>query len=71
MLTSSKESVDSQLLDAEIIQKYFNKCGKVIELDKIKSMLDECGLKSDETIDFETFYQFMISFLDDSQRNTA
>ena len=42
MLMGSKETV----LSSEIIQKYFKKCGKLINDDDMRDMLEECHLDS-------------------------
>ena len=61
---------DSNVINSEIIEQYFLRSGKRIPLKKIKDMMDECGTQcgiegfdSTSDIEFDTFYNFMTSFL--------
>ena len=77
--TDSYNSVNSTLsspgikyIDAEIIHKYLQKCGKIIRLEALKEMMNDCGDKLDldgfngeAQISFELFYKFMTFLLEE------
>ena len=58
---------DKNIINAELLEHYFLRSGKRISLEKIKQLMDECGetqgFNGTADVDFETFFQFMTSFL--------
>lgn len=60
-----------QFIDANMIHQYFQKCGKIIKLEALKSLMTDCGDKlglddfhGDAEISFDLFYTFMTFMLE-------
>lgn len=60
-----------QFIDATHIQRYFQKCGKIIKIEALKELMTDCGEKlgleefhGEALISFEVFYKFMTFILE-------
>ena len=73
---NSENSPMPKLINAEIIHKYFHKCGKMIKLDNLKDLMTDCGeqlgledFNGEAQISFELFHKFMTFLLEKSGNN--
>ena len=64
------KDINKNYINAEILSKYFIKCGKIYSEDEIVQMMNKVAMTFDsgnfngsENISFDTFYQFMTSFI--------
>ena len=73
MLSQDENTEDKDLIDSELIHKFFIKCGKIIDLQKLKNLMTDCGKKlqitefdGEQKISFETFQKMMRFLLERS-----
>ena len=68
------EDEKEEIINAQIIKNYLEKCGHKYQLQEIKDKITICGeklgmnnLNGDLNIDFELFKDFMLSFLPEEE----